>query len=404
MNEDRIQRIREHFLNDSDRAELEPSPIFAGRGEVIEHALNSVERLTRSPTPRPNLSTVLYGAPGSGKTEAMAQIRRRLERMSTPAHPIAVIDAGRDTISEAEAFAADLEEQIDANPDNPLRNLLDRGGSIGIAGLFQGSIGPKSRDPSSELARVKRLARTIRGAGNNPAIVLMIDEAQQKLSDARHANARTFAMPFHMGETALKVLPIYAGLGNTPDELARAGVSRLRKGTRHLMKRLSDRDIAGMATEALHAMTGQDEETVQAWSEAIADKTQGWPMHLNHILGAVAQRARPTWRLDGHEFRNALQDARRERSQYYGDRLKACRMLKPEMYTAWAGVLKDGRSVTEWDVAEALELSKHDAEALVTQAVKAGLIEPERSVYIAPIPSMVEHIAREGGQHVGVRR
>ena len=404
MNEERIQRIREHYLKDSDRAEIEPSPVFAGRDKVIEQVLSSVERLTHSPTPRPNLSTVLYGAPGSGKTETMTQIRRRLERMSTPEHPIAVIDAGRDTISEAEAFAADLEEQIDANPDNPLRYILDRGGSIGIAGLFQGSIGPKSRDPSSELARMKRLARTIRMTGNNPTIVLMIDEAQQKLNDARDANVRTFAMPFHMGETALKVLPIYAGLGNTPDELARVGVSRLRKGTRHLMRRLSDEYIAGMATEALHAMTGQDDETVQVWSEAIMDKTQGWPMHLNHILGAVAQRAHATWWLDDHEFGKALQDAGRERSQYYGDRLKACRMLKPEMFTAWAGMLKDGRPVTEWDVAEALELSKQDAEALVTQAVKAGLIEPERSMYIAPIPSMVDHIAREGEQHVGVRR
>ena len=48
------------------------------------------------------------------------------------------------------------------------------------------------------------------------------------------------------------------------------------------------------------------------------------------------------------------------------------------------------------DVSKALRISREDADALVEQAVQAGLLDAVKSGrYASPIPSLIDHIAHQ---------
>ena len=397
MDNERKRAIQKHFLESTARAEMDrPSPLFAGRDEQIGSILRSTEILARSPGPRANLSTVIYGAPGSGKSELLAQLRERLGEVETDS-PVAVVSGGAELLTDAAALGAAVYERLGSSAKGALR---DRFG-WDIAGLSLGPVkmrvGPRAGpSPISEKGRLRKVAMDINAGARQPVIVLLIDEAQGKLREARCA-PENFVLAFHMGEANLKVLPIYAGLGSTPDELAECDVSRLGTGMEHLLRRLPDRDVAEMADEALNALTGQTPDTVRRWSDAVAEYAQGWPMHTNHALRAVAIKAAPNWLLDDDGFQEAMRDAERDRAKYYEDRLRrASPELRPSMYAAWANMMKDGGPVDERDMTAALGISDEAATALAKKAVKAGLLEFDIDGYVSPIPSLTDHIARRG--------
>ena len=390
------EAIRDYFLTSSTgRAEPDrPSPLFAGRESAIDAIMGSAEKLLRATGPKANLSTVVHGAPGSGKSELLLQLRERLTAREAGDPPIVVVSGGAELLTEAAVFAEALGKQIAPNLLDRLRNKvgLPQGANISLGPFGAGYDRKTDELPRSEVARLNKFARDFGKRATRPVIVLMIDEAQTKLRTARHS-PETFVLPFHLAEIDLRVLPVYAGLGNTLGELRECGVSRLADGTRHLMRRLKTTEVTGMSDEALYALTGQPMDKVRRWTDEIVTYAQGWPMHLNHALQAVAGRAAPDWTLDESGFSDAMGDAKRKRARYYADRLYACRKLRPEMFPPWATLFDNEASATESDVARALRLSEPDAETLVDQAVKAGLLEPvQPGRYASPIPSLIDYV------------
>lgn len=397
------QAIREYFLETSGRAERgRPNPLFAGRDEAIQSILRSVERLSRSTGPMESLSTVLYGAPGSGKSEMLAQLRERLGAFETDL-PIAIVSGGADVLTESASFGAAVYEQLDAAAKRRLRNTF----KWDITNLTLGPIGltaDRKDDrplPSSERTRMRKVAMDINTGARHPIIVLLIDEAQAKLRTAFQSRRGNHVLAFHEGDFGLKVLPIYAGLGNTLDALRECDVSRLGDGMRHPLRRLPDPELGGMAEEALTALTGRP-DAVRRWADKMVEYAQGWPMHLSHGLRAVASRSSPGWTLNESGFRNAMRDAERKREQYYGDRLYACPQLQPEMFAPWATLFENEAVATQAEVSGALRLSRKDGGALVKQAVGAGLLEEvEPGRYASPIPSLIDHIEGQGRTFAG---
>ena len=404
-------RIREYFLTvgRGDRADKRvPNPLFDGRGELVEGILADARSLIRSVEPIPNLSWVLYGAPGAGKTEMVNQLRTRLGELSTTENPVWVIDAGTGELSEALAFAQALESQIDRPLTQKLQALQKRGGSFGITGMIQASIGPDGRrGPRNETARLRVFANELRSSETRPTIVLLVDEAQRELNSVRAITGRTnFTGAFHDAKTDLKVLPVYAGLGNTLTELAKCGVSRPSENLRvHLMERMPDRVIRDISRRALRATTHRDADVIDRWAKRIAADVQGWPRHLNNALEAVANVAHETgWNLDETGFNNAMEAADVARDDYYNKRLQ--RMdgaLRPEQFTAWANAFKNREFVTSTMLSRALNIDMDTGWTLTRKAVLAGLLEErEAGCYIAPIPSLIEHIKVRGREIDGL--
>ena len=93
-------------------------------------------------------------------------------------------------------------------------------------------------------ARLRRFVRELNvKVGRKPTVVLLVDEAQRKLhAVADRTGADNFVGAFHDAEIDLKVLPVYAGLGHTPDELRRCGVSRLELKRVHLLESVVGKD------------------------------------------------------------------------------------------------------------------------------------------------------------------
>ena len=397
----RRRAIRTYFLEAPARAETNrPNPLFGGRDDAIEPILRDVGRLARSPGPLANLSTVIHGAPGSGKSELLEQLRAHAGEMNMDP-PVAVVRGDAGTLTDAAAFGAAVCEALGERARKRLRDTFElEGGDIALGPLGL-TVGRKDApSPRSERALMREVAGGLNAAANHPTIILAVDEAQGELRDALKAR-ESLVLSLHKGETGLKVLPIYAGLGNTADELQECGVSRLGDGKRRLMRRLPDSDVAAMADEALEALTGLEGLAAVRWVDEIVEYAQGWPMHLSHALRSVAERAAPDWSLDGGGFRDAMRDAGRKRVRYYGDRLRRAEPeLRPPMYAAWAGLFGNGNAAYAEDIAAALGLSDDDAYELAGKAVAAGLLERTgMGEYISPIPSLADHIERRGARY-----
>ena len=366
----------------------------------MDSILRDVRRLQRSPVPLKNLSTVLFGAPGSGKSETLNHLRSRMDAIGTQDNPIWVVSGGADELTDALAFAEMLEDQIERGPKDLLSNLAGRGGGFSIGGIIGATLGPDtSPELRSETARMRRFVRELNALDPRPTIVLLTDEAQNKLAVAGAQKDRlSFCQPFQDAEIDLKVMPVYAGLGNTPGELKRCGLSRLSGTKRHLMERLDPADVRKMARTALRAMDSRPPGMADEWAETIARNADGWPTHLSHQLGAVAGAAESRgWTLDADGFEAAMEEADRLRAGYYDDRLdSAADVLKPKHYRAWARMFDGREFVTAEHMADAAG-SAGDADVVAATAVHAGLVE-ERTPgrYVAPIPSMIAHIAARG--------
>ena len=295
VSSERAQAIREYFANQYDRVNRrKPNPLFAGRDEELNRVLRYAIALDRAEHPEENMTALFYGAPGSGKSEMLTQLRAAL----------------RDALTKPECFVRHL----------------------------------------------------------------------------------------HKAETGLKVLTVYGGLGNTPNLLAKCGVTRPGQHMRFPLKRLDPEDARNIATEALAATTDKPEDVIAMWAGEIVEFAQGWPAHLNTALRAVATHAQPNgWRLDPDGFNSAMTAAHENRRTYYEDRLDRCERLGPRQYSRWAALMRRTHTVRAHNVGAALGLSDEDANALTADAVAAGLLEPLGGrKYATPIPALLRHIEAEG--------
>ena len=404
---ERSAAIREYLAEHDDRAETDhPNPLFAGREKVMRSTLLSLDRLIAAKRPMPNLTTVVYGAPGAGKSEILEQLRARVAKMATDA-PVIAMDAGSAELTRASAFASTLARIA---PEAVSRT---RGGrrtrwdlEVGVESIrakFRREVDNTVASSRSEIERLNNLADNLHEYGGDPpVIVMLIDEAQGELNDVARTPGN-FVMPMHVGKIRLKVLPVCAGLGNTLDALRECGVTRLASGRRHSVGRLRESAARTAAAEALHALAGQGHDILGRWADKTVEVTQGWPMHMSHVFKAAAARARPErWALDDDGFKAALRDAEQERVRYYDDRLAACPALKRRDYRDWAKLVEGMGHVgiDSHQVSEALSIPEDQAETRIAQAVRAGLLEQAGGdAYTAPIPSLTDHIAARGAQY-----
>ena len=394
--------IRAYFSGPAEgRADpMRPNPLFAGREDVLVPIVERAHALARSPGSLPNTTTVVFGAPGAGKTELLGQLRERLR-----GRPFAVVAGGAELLVDPGALGLAVFEGLGPEDRSCLEGTcgwkvdgatLSMPG-IGSVSMSKGQKKPPLVDPQGKWERLSALGRAVAKLEPPPTLVLFVDEAQAELREAARQGGH-FVQALHAGRMAgMKIMPVFAGLGDTLDALRVCGLSRLDGRAKHLLNRLSDGRVHNMALTGIQALTGTRPHTVETWAGRVVDYAQGWPMHSAHALRAVADRSRPGgWRLDNEGFESAMRDARLLREDYYTDRLRACPLLRESQYGRWAGLFQSGNRNAE-HVAETLHMPLEDADALCAQAVAAGLLEPVGATrFHAPIPSMIGHIGKLG--------
>ena len=124
---ERTQAIRDYFEWNFDRAtSSEPNPLFAGRDEELNGVLHHVGLLHRSDGPMPNMTGLIFGAPGAGKSELLVQLEVRIRDVDPKNPPIAIVE-GADVLLHPRSLASAL---YDAAPTPAQHRLRARGWSF----------------------------------------------------------------------------------------------------------------------------------------------------------------------------------------------------------------------------------------------------------------------------------
>ncbi len=262
------------------------TPFFAGRRELIDIALRRRDEVLENvnagfKNPAEGVTLLFQGAPGAGKTSLLTKIRQDL---GIPCVELEVKDlSDPETVLEKARLALTMSRV----PDGGKR----------VAETFEDlSIRLIGMDASKIL---KAFGKAVRGT-----IAVLIDEVQNL--DRGNRQAVDCLRTLHEGKHGVPVLPILAGLGNSPDILARAGISRLDppKGISvGLLTPEEAKESVGSFMEYFKVKgdTG-------AWVEDVVRRSDLWPQHLHDGLRALAAELAKTDadidRIDGERVKS----------------------------------------------------------------------------------------------------
>ncbi len=190
-----------------------PPPVFVGREGIVSDILAAAERASRPGESRhgePKITRVVQGAPGSGKSSVLAEIRSRCRSA-----PRALILNSAD-ITDAAFVLQRLAETV---------NSADAGGGAN----WDRSLESPTAEPT--LAAFARWADGWNSPGGarerkwDFPLIVAVDEAQ-RLPPGPHSPVARFIQSIHDASVGLPMTLVLAGLGDTPDVAEKMGLKR----------------------------------------------------------------------------------------------------------------------------------------------------------------------------------
>ncbi len=296
-------------------------PVFVGRQRVVrdigEAAATALDAW-RAGERFPGLTRVVQGAPGAGKSALLAHMEKKWSAARADGDsgvPVAV-NIGLMDLRTPNRFVDAVDRKVPASIGKRYAPV--------IAGALVKLVTPGTRLSEEAEREVGALAEK---RDLPHPVVLMVDEAQ---------NARPYesesALFAHLHEghfDHLPVLPVLAGLGHLRDHLGQPGIGLSRFSNElksvHTLGALSDGEVRGLFDGWLDrfGVSATDGDAAR-WADALVRDSQGWPMHTNHFLCALARQLLLPGRDPGHLATADLEAARRgateRRVAYYNTR------------------------------------------------------------------------------------
>ncbi|MCY4591375.1 MAG: AAA family ATPase [Alphaproteobacteria bacterium] len=270
----------------SESVDRQLTPFFVGRHDEISNILSQLYQTFERHkagrrAPAAGTTRLIQGAPGAGKSALLYQLGEMWEAAGGAA-PRAVMLGTADLTAPAK-LAARILQQVSQEDAVRLRRTATAGGGGGlrVMGLTislnrSGTTGPED---------AWDLLRAIEWPS---PVCLMVDEIQT-MSETQFNTL----LDFHTGVHDLPIVPVFAGLANARDVLARNGFSRLGQGAVHTLGCL-DQDDAAHSVELFLDHFGVDRSGAQEdWPVRIAEMSDGWPMHLHNTMRALAGALTP---------------------------------------------------------------------------------------------------------------
>ncbi len=363
------------------------TPFFAGRKDMIQVAMDRRDQVFRKveagkPEPAEGVTLLFQGAPGAGKTSLLSKIRQNL---GVPCITLEVKD-----LAAPDIMLKKIERALETAgiPDAP-RRMMDALGAISVSVLG----GKISLDPS-------RLLEAVGMVTKGGTIAVFIDEIQNL--DPGNGQAVDCLRTLHEGKHGLPILPVLAGLGNSPIILNKAGISRIEplKGVPvGLLTPDEARESVGSFMKYFKVRGN-----VGSWIESVASRSDLWPQHLHNGLRALAEGLVKTDadidRIDGKRV-EALQDGYRMES--YNARLTSMEIQNAIYLVAelvdgipeWGmmrisirkTIIGRGRPLDDPD-GEGYWVSK-DTDGFLDHLVHEGILQDDgKGMYRCPIPSL----------------
>ncbi len=391
----------EEFIEDKDRGK---AAIFIGRKAELAHVQACVNRLMRrrdSAAPGIDLTTVIQGAPGAGKSAL-------LEKIAEDWPP-----GGKGKPAAIRLAAVSLEL-----PMAELLAIVSR-----KAGEHSGIQQTLARFRSFSLS-LPAMADVTVGMNSSQAdekpltpIILLFDEIQSVLLGADlhpQTNLTKNIRLLHTGEHGAPVFPIYGGLANSADLLQAAGLTRLALGSELTLPGFCDDEMNELMTrfvEALLSSARPSQAVIDCWGKALRRDSQGWPMHCKNFLIALCQEIRDKdWRPHAVDLDIVRMRAHRLRCAWYERRMQGVLEGRYALVSIVLEEINRYDGMGKMDVVETIarahqerisEGSVHDslpegmtAEQAFAAMLHAGVIQKaDEFNYVCPIPSLGSHVA-----------
>ena len=253
------RRILEYFEKSPDRARSSRlNPLFSGRAEVMDKLIGSVEVLLAEPEPLEGMTHVVHGAPGAGKSECMFQFMDRLRRLDRP--DLIVAQAGVEALFSARELWGAIQPAVTSmrrvatgSLRDRLERLIDEIESFAVLGVSFRKTRRNEAGPSIlQTDLLREMAEKLAALLGNPTVVLCIDEIQSMQAPGEK-DWTGFASRFELGRASLKIMPVYFGLGNSPDVLGDHGLSRLAEPNVFPLRGIDEEAVSAIARRFLEA-------------------------------------------------------------------------------------------------------------------------------------------------------
>ena len=396
------RRILEYFEKSPDRARSSRlNPLFSGRAEVMDKLVGSVEELLAEPEPLEGMTHVVHGAPGAGKSECMFQFMDRLRRLDRP--DLIVAQAGVEALFSARELWGAIQPAVmsmrrvaTGSLRDRLERLIDEIESFAVLGVSFRKTRRNEAGPSIlQTDLLREMAEKLAALPGNPTVVLCIDEIQSMQAPGGK-DWTGFASRFELGRASLKIMPVYFGLGNSPDVLGDHGLSRLAEPNVFPLRGIDEEAVGAIARRFLEAFEDKAPRTSdrERWISGIVEQTSGWPQHVSSFLRTVRALQQGDRPLDDGMFEEAMRKSHERKQSYYGARISACKLLEDEQVMLARAFEEDSDHIGAGAVGKALDIKDKDALLrFLDDAVRAGVLHKENERYSIAIPSMKQRLA-----------
>ena len=359
---------------------------FGGRTKELD-LVSSVLEVSRESRTLAN-ATYIYGAPGVGKSSLLRYLKDRLEDNSTTAVFVEGESLGKPPEIVEEFVLAHISKDRVGVADSTVRSHES---PVDLK-LHQQRETWKRHEPSalnmlaSGLTVWSVIQQLLKPAKDH-VFVLLIDEAQRVQADPGQI-VNSIAVNLNSGRTGgLLVIPVFAGLFDTPSALDNAGLSRTSspfskldalnfEDSRQVVKGFFDIREFGISD----CLSSPDRSRIV---DSLAVASEGWPRHLHHYIQGFARTLLSIVENEDVaaeiDLETVLDYGHNARIQYYQDRIRASAIGNYALAIAEA---VSETSEPELVVAEIhgraskYGISMTDAEERFNKAVRSGVLEP----------------------------
>ena len=384
--------------------------IFVGRKVELALIRDRIDLLIErqmggESAPGSDLTTVIQGAPGAGKSALLAKIKEDWP-LGGKGQAVAVsLDPGALTLPMP-VFLQAVVSQVEQAPGfvRVLRKFSSSL-SLNLTGMVNIEIGA---EPSAS-------------SGNElppEPIILLFDEIQTKLAVSIPEQSREHLTDnlrlLHTGEHKAPMFPIYGGLANSADLLQSAGLTRLAMGSELTLPGFGDDEMDELMARFIdeHLSSARPSpSTLERWGDALRRDSQGWPMHCRNFLIALCEEIEAKdWRPEEVNLDTVRIHAHRLRCAYYERRMQGTLEGRYVLISTVLDEAKRYGSMGKMHIMDAIDRARQDRSSgnsgrdslpegmTASQAfdtmLHAGIVQKvDEFGYACPIPSLSSHLA-----------
>ena len=393
------------------RGERSDPITFVGRDDILKRIPALIQNKRQDPFLK-SIAQVIQGAPGAGKTSLLNELER-----TNGGDLVTVVRLDGEDLSEPLRVAGEFMASVSADVSDigaVKSRTHQTTADIPFAKHQEGWETSKTSalDHIAKGASVWRTLEPLLKVGEDHVFLLLVDEAQ-RVATSPGKNINEAVTSLHTGGTStagLRILTVYAGLGDTIDQLFDVGLSRESIDPHRIgVLSLEEAQVSTLGFLTNSEM-GLDEalthSTRMALSRVMAVASEGWPRHLHRYETGLAQKLvddldspRPMRHVS---LESVLEYGHSARVNFYATRLRLSRIrevgnalkaLSKSMGSSISALNRD--DIMKYVVEHYSNMAEEAVADQINRAVHAGILEPviDEGYYNYPVPSFSTFMA-----------